>query len=544
MKNKIEKNNVEKKLVLKVLPNEILLSTTSNPEQFQIKSNIIRWKLPKKIDPNDINNDLEFLSDNLDRMVKAYQLEGHAVTTLIPHSISPLKTIDIPMDLTTASDKKEYHALSKASYEFWKEHDERLVEIKEAEIRAEFLKLNDSDGSSKMLYAAAPSKFIRDYITLILGGNLYPVAFIPEDQSVIKAIEARLTRVERERSFCIFHLSKSNNRIIYVSDGNVQIARVDISDLDETLLDEIPSNPDELENDFWKEVSLRLSTNLKQAFTFLKEELKISKVDTIFFVSDHPNESAIFKIFNKNFRLANFRSLANQFVQEFMPKPKPHNIFDKKVSDDLTEGASEVGSQIIPLMGCYQQKYFSTPSFQNKLIEIALFNLHPKQSFIENNFKLYKPMNIGMKISFMVLLISSIIFGMTHFTADQKNVTETLFNNLDSELKNKQGQMNRETQSIQLLKNDTNKIYQAKIGNQNKNLILLINYDLPQDLELDRLIVRGSNFIMYGNGKTISEINRFYEKLLNNSKFKDLNFNAYKRADSNLNFFEIKGQVE
>ena len=55
---KQRKLTAEKKLVLKVLPEEFILTTSLYFEQFQTKSTVIRWRLPKKIDPFNINADL------------------------------------------------------------------------------------------------------------------------------------------------------------------------------------------------------------------------------------------------------------------------------------------------------------------------------------------------------------------------------------------------------------------------------------------------------------------------------------------------------
>ena len=132
---KQRKLTAEKKLVLKVLPEEFILTTSLYFEQFQTKTTVIRWRLPKKIDPFNINADLEILSDNLQRLSKQYKLEGHQVTTVIANRISPLKVISIPLNLNTAADKKEYAAMQKQAYEFWKEYDEGLVDTKDAQTR-------------------------------------------------------------------------------------------------------------------------------------------------------------------------------------------------------------------------------------------------------------------------------------------------------------------------------------------------------------------------------------------------------------------------
>lgn len=64
--------------------------------------------------------------------------------------------------------------------------------------------------------------------------------------------------------------------------------------MDEILFDELPegdaalainsdlAKDDDTDNVFWSEVTNRLSGNLKQAFAFLKDELKATKVETVF----------------------------------------------------------------------------------------------------------------------------------------------------------------------------------------------------------------------------------------------------------------------
>ena len=120
MKKKNKQATPEQKIVLKILPEEFIVTTSFLAGQFHTTTTTIRWKLPKRIDVFNLNADLEILSDNLQRLAKLYQLEGAQVTTVIPNSLSPLKVISIPLNLNTSADKKEYAALQKQSYEFWK----------------------------------------------------------------------------------------------------------------------------------------------------------------------------------------------------------------------------------------------------------------------------------------------------------------------------------------------------------------------------------------------------------------------------------------
>ncbi len=558
MKKKNKQATPEQKIVLKILPEEFIVTTSFLAEQFHTTTTTIRWKLPKRIDVFNLNADLEILSDNLQRLAKLYQLEGAQVTTVIPNSLSPMKVVAIPLNLNTSADKKEYAAQQKQAYEFWKEYDEGLVDIKDAQIRSNFLAFNDNDGSSTMLYTACSSKIIMEYASMILGGNLYPIAFIPEDQSIIRIVESRLTRVERERPFCVFYLTKGNSRLIYVNSNVVYIAKVDISDMDEILFDELPeadatsainsdlAEDDDTDNLFWSEVTNRLSGNLKQAFAFLKDELKATKVETVFFVSDHHKENILFQLFRKNFRLANFRSLNEQF--DFIDLAALQNNSANEVIDKKEGLADKVhGSFMLPNLGCYAMQYFSTPAYKNMVIETPLFNLHPKHHFIVRNFKFFNYFKISRKIMSFFLILAVIFFFYTMATDKTKIKAKALqeLTSAQSDFANAASvSAAKKAAKMKLIKDIANIDGLIK-GKHNEKLFNFINSELPTDLELERVAIRRGSFVLVGNGKSISEVNRFYEKVLSNIDFKDiLPLKVFKRADNQLNYFEIKGNVQ
>jgi len=555
MKKKNKQATPEQKIVLKILPEEFIVTTSFLAEQFHTTTTTIRWKLPKRIDIFNLNADLEILSDNLQRLAKLYQLEGAQVTTVIPNSLSPMKVVAIPLNLNTSADKKEYAALQKQAYEFWKEYDEGLVDIKDAQIRSNFLAFNDNDGSSTMLYTACSSKIVMEYASMILGGNLYPIAFIPEDQSIIRIVESRLTRVERERPFCVFYLTKGNSRLIYVNSNVVYIAKVDISDMDEILFDELPegdaalainsdlAKDDDTDNVFWSEVTNRLSGNLKQAFAFLKDELKATKVETVFFISDHHKENILFQLFRKNFRLANFRSLNEQF--DFIDLAALQNNSANEVKEGIAEKV--YGSFMLPNLGCYAMQYFSTPAYKNMVIDTPLFNLHPKHNFIVRNFKFFNYFKISRKIMSFFLILA-VIFLFYTMATEKSEIKAKALQNLTSAQSDYANAASvsaaKKAAKMKLIKDIANIDGLIK-GKHNEKLFNFINSELPTDLELERVAIRRGSFVLVGNGKSISEVNRFYEKVLSNIDFKDiLPLKVFKRADNQLNYFEIKGNVQ
>lgn len=544
MKNK-KQNSVahESKIVLRILPDEFLITTTYLSERYQTKSTFIRWPLPKTINPHNINVDIELLSDHLARLAKAYHLEGNYISVILPHSIAPLKTIEIPLNLSVIADKKEYKNQTKQPYDFWKEFDDELVDFRQAEIRAQFLYSNQMDNSSKMIYSAISSKIIKDYVTMILSGNLYPVEFISEDQSIIKIVESRLTRVEKERPFCVFHLSKGNHKLIHCGHEEINVAKVDISDLDEILFDEITATTD-FNNDFWQEITQRLSSALKQAVSFLRDERKVSKFESVFFVSDYNHESQLFKLFNKNFRLANFRSLSTQFMCFNYPKGVTQNIFDKQDKKRYIDHHSILMSALMPNLGAYKLKSFSSPSLPNLIVGADLLNLHPQGNFIVNNFK-YRTL-FSRTVFFTLLFI--VIFGgidlFNNFLKISNSSLENDYQSVKSQVDPKLKYSNDNRQKIMLGRQKIEQFIKLTMGNHNQTIIDLINHDLPQDLELERFDIREGNFYLYGNARSVAEINRFYKKILVNSNLKNTSINVYKRADSALNFFEVSGKAQ
>jgi len=542
----LKRNPTDMKLVLRIQSEEIVISTFADPQEFYINASFIKWKLPKKIDPNNINNDLELLTDHLKRLSIAYGLDGQEITVILPHQLSKLKTIEIPLNLKIADDKKEYKNLMKDPYQFWKEHDDELVDIKNVEIRAEFLEVNETGDASKMLYVKTAKRVIKDYINLIVGANLYPVSFIPEDQAVIKLIESRMTRVERERPFGIFCLTKFNSRLIHVTQNAINIAKVNIDDLDETLIEDMPSDTS-LDNNFWIEVSLRMSSSLKQAFNFLKDEIKAPKIDTVYFMTDHKNESLLFQMFQKNFRLANLKTFKNHFHLSEYPKYQEKNIFIKQQKQSQTKTIFEESIKanfLLPHIGCYDIRYFSTPAFPNLITNVKPMNLHSEASFIEHNFK-YDGLH-KLLIRYLSM-IAGLSLGIYIFTYLPKNMNENeMADKYHASVKNlekiAQDIKKNETENLRAEEN-ISKVKKITSVEGSNTVIEMINFNLPSDLELDQFIYQDPQFKILGNGASVSEINRFYKKMLFQKGIKITHFNAYKRNDKNLNFFEITGEI-
>ena len=527
-------------IVMRLTHSSILVSFSYDAEEFKVKPKILEWKLPKKINPNNINPEIEFLSSFLARMVKQYQMEGELVTWVIPHQKSRLKNITIPLNLKVKGDKKEFDNLTKASaYDFWKEHDPDLADIKLAEIRSSMLTTNDEENSTNMLYCAIDKLTLRQYQNLSLQSNLYPVSFIPEDQSIIKIIESRLTRVQRERPFAIFHLSKGNNRIIYVNSEQSEIARVNIDELDESLLDEVPII-DENNKDFWNELITRISTALKISSSYLIEELKVLKFENIYFISDYDNDSSIFKLLRENYRDVNLISIKEQF--EYISIQKNHLESSDKEANEKAKIFE--GTKFIPNLGNYDLKYFSETAIPNLIVNTALMNFHDKGKFIKTNFIAEQKIRrgyylfVGLIILFLIMLASFHTLNISDDKKQQKLVqAEKKLERLKNAIKSGNAQTAKMEKQYEI-------ISQLANGQTNQKLFEKLVREIPKEVELERVIIRDNSFQIFGNSLNVTSLNNFYNGFIKDTNFENVKIDSYRRKDKSMNFFELVGVIK
>ncbi len=527
----------EQKLVLRILHWGFLITTSFSTGELSTRSSVIRWRLPKIINPNNINADIELLSDHLAQVAAAYEISGRPMIVVMPHCVAPVRTIDIPMNLSTSADKKEYASSTKVPIDFWKEHDESLVDVKDAEIRAHYLYANVTEGSSRMLYCATTPKVIKNYTAILLGGGFYPTSFVPEGQALIKIIQSRLSRVEKEVPFCIFHLSKGNHKLIHCSAEEIIFSKVDISELDEILLEQMPAEND-LENAFWTDITSRMNDALKQSVSYLRDESKVAAFETIFFVCDYDKEALLFDLFRRNFRLANLRSLSNTFTYREL-KLTANTKQERKFT---VTPEFESSSILMPCLACYSLKSAIT-SVHNPIIDAPLLNLHPQSAFIENNFK----QKNRFKLTVFCLMSAILFFGGLDFYASlvsSKNSSlETEFKMLEAELGSKKTVAEALEKNIQSARKREAALTRHLLGKNNTDIIQFINNELPQSLELDSMVLGERDFSITGNSNSVSDINRFYERMLTEPILVGITINVYKRADSRWNYFEIVGKI-
>lgn len=528
-------------IVMRLSHSSLLINFSYAAEEHKVQSKILEWKLPKVIDPNNINPEIEFLSSFLSRLVKQYKMEGELVTWVLPHQKSKVKNITIPMNLEAKADKKEFNTLTKATpYDFWKEHDPDLTDMRLAEIRSCLLSANAEENSSNLMYVAVDKLTTRMYQNLSLQSNLYPIGFIAEDQALIKIVESRLSRIQRERPFAIFHLSKGNNRIIYVNSEQIDIAQINIDELDESLLDDIPKITPE-NKEFWNEIVGRISTALKTATTYLMEEAKVLKFENMYFISDYDHEGSFFELLRENYRVVNIISLIQQF--EFISVQKP---IEKKSFLGKAQGERKIfsGTKFIPALGNYNMQYFSDIAVPNKVVLPPIMNFHEKAAYIKSNFEKEAMVKKGYYL-FGILLLISLIFSAVYFNKqkigfkyqDKLVLSEKKLERLKAAIKSGNTEIIAKESEYKVISDLSN-------GQTNQKLFDKLIRDIPNDVELDRVIIRDNTFQIYGNSVNVTSVNNFYNTFMKDQDFANIKIDSFRRKDRAMNFFELVGVIE
>jgi hypothetical protein len=255
-------------------------------------------------------------------------------------------------------------------------------------------------------------------------------------------------------------------------------------------------------------------------------------------ISDYEKEDVIFDLIHKNFKLANLRSLKHHFESAHLDKGE----LDKTLLKRNLPKASKIlsSSGLAPNIGAYKLKNIHT---LNSIIRSSQLDLHPHSQYIQMNFDYVDTLK-------KITLVLTVVIGLQFLYGLYNKSTLIDLNNPSSEYRSLVSDLKLNRLKVAELQKDTN-TYKAQTqllnaslqGILNDEVYRLINKELPDDLELEQLLIKEKSFAIYGNGRSVSEINRFYRKILAINTFKDIKIDVFKRNDAALDYFEITGSI-
>lgn len=241
---------------------------------------LVSWSLENAIGRSPVQDNFSYLSSQISAAAEEAEVDGVDAGISIPHSLFDVRTLQLPyMEDSELADEA-------AEPEFWEEFDPELNNLMGKVVRHQILYSNEGEDRTDVMVASLPIGELERYRSLMLDANLVPVFVENELFSLVNGIYARMTTDERFKPFFVVHLCPGNNQIIAHFRGRLYMHKINISDFDEALMMEL-ERVEEVEGDFWEEVAIRVSEQIKQAISFLVETYDVQRPDKIFMVSEY-----------------------------------------------------------------------------------------------------------------------------------------------------------------------------------------------------------------------------------------------------------------
>jgi hypothetical protein len=518
-------------LVLKLAPNYWLLAEVYLDKDKPVVKRLIHSPLARQVDPNKPNIDLELLQDSLVKLVDANAFDGRDVSILLPSSCSITHTHTVPFDLAKKADAKEFR-ISAQEKEFWQEFEPEVQDCKSPVFGAQYLAPGSEEGTSQVFMSWANQDLLNKYIDLALSARLNPVALIPELQAVLNLLIPQLDRLEREGYFGLLHLARGRSKLLAVGPERIVSANLNISDLDEELLDEIES-VDDVSGAFWDEVGTRLGGSLKQAVMYLREQEGTPPIRNIYVISEAAKCENILTLIKSNFNLGSLKGWQplNQLnVDSVAVAPAV------KAISNQTVWASMVGAG---MQGLKAEKLAisaeDVPRFQ--------LNLHPQRDRLFHN-RQYR--SVGKKANWasfaLVAIFASWIavdFAPSYFRLNlMVSGSKAELQNLS----NKQQELQVLNSVVQGSQSQIQSLKTADIENAKSRFVLTLPSLLPNGVELSEMTVNDSKISISGVAMNSSGAQTFLSNI-NNARLIKAPLLELTRASEGRVAFLIEGQT-
>lgn len=241
---------------------------------------LVSWALDRNIGREPVQENYPYLANEISAAADEAGVDGVDAGISIPASLFDTRTVTLPYmpeeDLAEEAEEPE----------FWEEFDPELTNLMGRVLRYQILYSSEAEDKTVVLVSSISVGDLERYRGLLLDANLLPVVLENEVFSLINGIYARMSTDDRFKPFVIIHLCPGNNLVVAHNRGRVMTHKINISDFDEALLSEL-QGVDEMAGDFWEEVAIRVSEQVKQAIAFVVETYDFQNPDKAFLVSEY-----------------------------------------------------------------------------------------------------------------------------------------------------------------------------------------------------------------------------------------------------------------
>ena len=236
---------------------------------------LVSWSLERTIGREPVQENYPYLVDQVAAAAAEAEVDGVDAGISVPSGLFDTRTITLPFT------PEEDLALEAEDPEFWEEYDPELGNLVGRVLRYHVLYSNENEDKTVVLVSSITVGDLERYRGMLLDANLLPVYIENEMFSLVNGIYSRLSTDDMYRPFAVIHLCPGNNVLVAHKYGQLISHKIDISDFDEALLMEL-QGVDEVVGDFWEEVAIRVSEQVKQAMAYVTETYDFRIPDKVF----------------------------------------------------------------------------------------------------------------------------------------------------------------------------------------------------------------------------------------------------------------------
>lgn len=270
----------ERIVAVKLHPDAVsVLQLHADVEKWHLER-IVTWSLENDIGRQPVQENYRFLVDQITAAAGEAAVDGVDAGISVPANLFDTRVLTLPYfseeDLMTDAQEPE----------FWEEFDPELSGLEGRVIKFQQIYASENEDRSVVLFSSISEVELNRYRGVLLDSNLLPVFIENELFSLVNGVYSRLPPEDMFKPFCVFHLCLGSSMVVGYTRGQMCMQKVDISEFDEALLLEL-EEVDEVSGDFWDEVGIRISEQVKQAIAFMVEEQQFPTLDKIYLVSEH-----------------------------------------------------------------------------------------------------------------------------------------------------------------------------------------------------------------------------------------------------------------
>ena len=243
---------------------------------------IFTWSLGRNVGPAPLQEDLEYLVNQIRQIRIEADVTGLDAGISIPFSQFDTRILNLPFMLP---EELEDEAQLEG---FWGDNDPELYDLDGKIVRYQILSASENEDRTTVLFSSIPETTVKRYTDLLLEAGLMPIYIENEVFSLVNGIYTKLSFEDLQKPQLIVHLCAGHNVVIGFTKNSIEIFPISVSEFDDALLLEL-EELDDISGEFLDELGIRVGEHINLAIAYLNEVKNFPTIKSFWLVSEYKN---------------------------------------------------------------------------------------------------------------------------------------------------------------------------------------------------------------------------------------------------------------